>query len=343
MKKELLKICSKNMFLAKCLSYVLLVHDKRKKTNNYLDSKKYIEKKGLKKSTIYDVYFSIVYYKISSLEYFLYEFYKLNKNGRKEFIGEYERKEILESFENQDLVYFMKDKYATYEKYKEFYKRDMIMIKDKEDYGLYKSFCEKHKQFIAKPYDSNSGQGVLKISGEYEKNWKDYISKGNYVLEEYIIEDEELLSFHPQSVNTVRYVTFNKNGKVYDGFAFFRIGKGDSVVDNIGAGGISAAIDMETGLIYLPGKDEKCNEYIIHPDTKKPIIGYKIPKWDELSKMAKELSKTMIDYPFISWDFALTSKGWILIEINSRGALNAYQLHGIGLRDKFDFLLEKNK
>lgn len=342
MKKKIKKICSKNIVLAKCFSLFLLVRDKHKKANNYIESKEFIEKKGLKKNTIKDVYFSMIYNKISHTEYFLYNFYKLNKTGRKEYIGKNERHEILDSFENKNSRYFMKDKYATYEKFKKYYKRDIVMIKDREDHDLYESFYKKHKNFIAKPYNSNSGQGVLKISKDYEKYWNEYISNGDYVLEEYIIESDELLSFHPNSVNTVRFATFNKNKKIYNGFAFLRIGQGESVVDNLGAGGISAAIDLETGIITSTGKDEKLNEYIIHPDTKKQIIGFKIPKWNELLKIVNEVAEMIPDYPYISWDFALTSKGWVLIEANGCGVFDGIQMHEIGLRDKVDFFLNKD-
>lgn len=164
------------------------------------------------------------------------------------------------------------------------------------------------------------------------------------MLEELIEQSQELGKFHQNSVNTVRFATYAKNGKISNLFSIFRMGVGESVVDNASAGGIFAKIDIQTGIINSYAKTLKnANEYLRHPDTKICILGYQIPKWNELCEIAQEAAKAFQEYPYISFDFALTDEGWKMIEANARGGFDLYQMFGIeyGLSKKFKELLKK--
>ena len=115
------------------------------------------------------------------------------------------------------------------------------------------------------------------------------IVKSECILESLIDQGQELAAFHANSVNTVRMVTcMNKKGEFYYLFALLRVGQGGSIVDNVGSGGLVSMIDLETGNVC---SDAFCRTkyYELHPDTKVRFKGTKIPEWDKLLEIAKQL------------------------------------------------------
>ena len=303
--------------------------------------KKDTENKKVVNKTVKDVLFCGTYYKISYDEYFLYKFIDLSNKKRREFIGDIERHEILDELEynNEENANILSDKYKSYIKFKEFYKRDIVKINGKEDKNIFEQFCKKHQTFIVKPINLWQGKGVFIINQKDYKSldniWNEILKHGEIVLEELIVQDKGLGKFHPESVNTVRFATYTKGNIVTKLFAVLRMGKGNSVVDNACVGGIIANIDLETGIINTEGKDYSGNSYLKHPSTDICIVGQQIPKWDELLKIVEQVAKLFPEYKYISWDFALSEKGWVIVEINPDGDFRLYQVFD-GLRKKYE-------
>lgn len=325
----------RNYVLAKIYGVFLYYISKHKKTESYIKITHYTKNKKLMK----DAYYSVIRYNILPVEYFLYDFYKLNDKGRKEFIGNKDRKVLLDGTGSLEIKKMLTDKYLLYKRFTKYYKREIILV-NKNEYVEFEKFCKKLGKIIIKPYDAMQGSGIriidskMDLKKEWEEMFKD--EQKSYVLEELIVQSEEFAKFHPLSINTVRFATYynNKNDKVYNAFAFVRLGVGDMKVDNLAAGGISAIIDTKTGIIITPAQNMEKKSFLCHPDTNVQIIGFKVPKWDELKKMASELARDVKDYNYISWDFALTDKGWVIVEANARGGLYTVQMHGKGIRKR---------
>lgn len=137
-------------------------------------------------------------------------------------------------------------------------------------------------------------------------------------MEELISQDDRLGRIHPQSVNTVRVPTIRLNDRTILFHPFFRVGRGESVVDNAGSGGIICALDSKTGTV-IAAADEHGNKFTVHPDTKEKLIGFEIPEWDKAVEFVEALVKVVPSNRYTGWDIALTNEGWILIEANARG------------------------
>ena len=120
-------------------------------------------------------------------------------------------------------------------------------------------------------------------------------------------------------MNTIRCITFKTNNGVETPYAFMRVGREGSFVDNGGAGGILIGIDVKTGILDTDGYDEYDNKYSSHPDTKVDFKGSQIPAWEELVYLCKEAASKVKDISYLSWDLAYTEKGWIVIEVNEVG------------------------
>jgi hypothetical protein len=120
------------------------------------------------------------------------------------------------------------------------------------------------------------------------------------------------------------------------------MGIGNSHIDNVCAGGLYAVIDLDTGIIRSGGyKQNKMSgeELLIHPDTGRKIIGYQIPEWDSLIALVNELANSIPEQKLVGWDFALSDKGWVMVEGNTRPSLECIQVEmKCGFRREFEMI-----
>lgn len=159
---------------------------------------------------------------------------------------------------------------------------------------------------------------------------------GNWVAEELIVQAEDMANWNMSSVNTIRLLSFSTDEGIKFTTSFIRTGRDGAVVDNGGAGGIFAAIDEDSGKIITDGFDEFAHLYVCHPNSNIKYKGWQVPYWEELKETAIAVHSTVFpDMKYIGWDFALTEKGWVLIEGNWGQFLQQAPL-GFGLRNVFD-------
>ena len=123
-------------------------------------------------------------------------------------------------------------------------------------------------------------------------------------------------------------------------FPCFRLGRHGAVVDNAGSGGIMVAVDAKTGKM-IAAADEEGDFYKEHPESHIPFDGV-IPFYDDLLKVATNVSKTMPKLKIAGLDFALDrEKGWLLVEIN----VEPYMIYQIatqeGIRDYMEGFAKK--
>ncbi len=273
-------------------------------------------------NVIYDVFKCVLMYNIAIEEYYRYDFVSKSDYARGLIISERNRRIYFRNVvNNNDYWKLYSDKYATYLKFSQYYHREAIEIKDREDYELFCSFVKKHDKIIVKPINNYSGKGIFIVDFKSQSvNIQDVFNKilrvGTSVVEECIKQSIEMGGFYEKSVNTVRYVTFFQEGKLTKMFALLRMGQGGCEVDNVGAGGICASIDLDTGVVTSPGRKYDGSTYLFHPDSHKQILGAIIPQWLELTKLIEQLVTIYPQQKWTGWDLFLDDKGWGVIEAN---------------------------
>ena len=197
-------------------------------------------------------------------------------------------------------------------------------------------FIDKHNRFIVKPVAGSCGKGVKIYNASDFANVSDLIKElldsycvgwnGGFIAEEVIVQDKQMASLHPKSVNTVRLTTIKYDESKVDVIhPFMRIGRGGKVVDNGGAGGLLADIDYSTGKIFAC-MDENATVFEKHPDSGLDIIGFKIPHWEDALNLAKELALVVKGNRYTGWDLALTDTGWVMVEGNPMGQFVGWQI-----------------
>lgn len=281
-------------------------------------------------------------------QYFQYAFENKTIEERMKYVGSFEVTNFVLGAGTKNGKRLLNNKYDSYEKFKKYYHREIIKVEKQEDILDFSSFCQKHKRFIVKPLKLNGGKGIKIYDIEKQNSMQVFtqiLSMGGVVCEELICQSEEMANYHPQSVNTVRVVTYLENNQFTPIFAMLRMGSGDSNVDNTTAGGICASIDLKTGKIASQGLIRMNKNYVSfekHPDTNVQIIGSFVPRWQELIDMLKSLANVLPEQKCVGWDLALTEEGWIMVEGNPNPLFSTIQiLEQRGYRDIIESL--KNK
>lgn len=184
-------------------------------------------------------------------EYFLFDYEGLTHEERMKFVPEYDKNVFCDQVNNSKQADVFYSKWETNKVFKEFFKRDAILVKglaeaDSEDVN---AFVEKHQSFIMKPINAACGRGIQLVrasSIEVAKNkLKNVLKELNtpYIVEELIVQSQDMARLHPNSVNTIRITTINLCDEIEIIHPFMRTGQGGNFVDNSGSGGIIAAIN----------------------------------------------------------------------------------------------------
>jgi len=170
--------------------------------------------------------------------------------------------------------------------------------------------------------------------GSIAEEMKFLLAQGQeWMIEELIRQDERMAVLNPSSVNTLRICSrWNSEGfSVFE--AFIRMGRAGSEIDNVSSGGIAAAVNMETGTVVSQGFGKGNALYPAHPDSNVTLIGFTVPEWDALMLEVRKIHSLIKDYPYVGWDFALSTKGWVVVEGNWGNFLTQYLK--IGIREEF--------
>lgn len=254
-------------------------------------------------------------HRVTYAEYmYSYEYWRLNEEQRDEFISTSEMQCIYRKLGNQEVREIFHDKVEFLTRFHRFVHRKWALAKTLS----FEQFQAMIQQFdcIAKPIDGTRGDGIFKISAKEIVNWEELYSKciqDNILLEECIQACDEIAAFHPSSLNTIRVVTISSQDKCEVFGALFRMGAHGSVIDNTHAGGVYAPINVETGTIDIEAIDSQNRHYAHHPDTGKPIKGFKIPNWNQIVETCKEATQTIPNIHFAGWDLCVTKDGQIEI------------------------------
>lgn len=214
------------------------------------------------------------------------------------------------------------DKRETYKKYSEFFKRDVVLIQNENDLSAFKDFTKKHKRFVVKPALNNNGKGIqfydlTKDNISVKEIFDNALNDRGAIVEELINQKGILNDFNPDSINTIRYVTFYDNNKLTRISSGLRTGRKGSNIDNGTRGGLLIGVKKDTGEIYTKGQVEKSlKRFDEHPDSHIKYEGTFIPHWDELLDTIEKIVRVFPEKKYIGWDFAYSDKGWVLVEAN---------------------------
>lgn len=279
-------------------------------------------------------------------EFVLYKLYELTDEQQDTFyLARYQKVLQKKYNKNQEFTKMLYDKERTNLYFSEFVRRPWCA----NNHATFEEFKETFKnsnRVIYKPSAGHRGYGIEAFSINSDNIKEVYDKVVTYpagVVEEFIVQHKDMSSLSPASVNSLRFVTLSSKKPITkDGkkmaivYSIVRIGRGESIVDNLHSGGMVANVDMENGTLATHGADRSGNLFHAHPETNVVIKGFKIPYFEESLEMVKTAIEKYNVEGYIGWDIAISENGPMLLEVNDRpgsdGLQTAYAQEGIGMK-----------
>lgn len=210
----------------------------------------------------------------------------------------------------------------------------MMDCKDTDDRSFDAIFeLVRDKKVLAmKPDEGSHGDGFYKFSyddGTYFLNDQpaeaqqvvDILTSpdNQYLITEYIKNNEQFKKIYAGAVNTIRMIVFKKDGVTPEiGNVYMRFGsKATGAVDNMGAGGMFVQVNSETGeygnaKIITQNSIQDCP---YHPDTGVLIEGT-IPHYEKIKEIILDMAANITELEYFGFDVAVTEDSVKLPEIN---------------------------
>lgn len=231
-------------------------------------------------------------------------------------------KRILKSFSKMneaDSIKILNNKHLFNAHFAPFVKRKWLYSKDMT-IEAFSELCRSCSTLMIKPEDGLEGNGISKITPPHSQGsiYQLFKQAKNHsvMIEECIVQHHDMI-YGNTSVNTIRaHSVIDHEGKVHLSKMLFRVGVGDSVVDNYAHGGCVYEVQLETGRIISPSLKKDGTEVFIHPQTDIFMLGRRIPNWDKVCEGVKQAHAMLPGCRFIGWDVAITEDGIELIEGN---------------------------
>ena len=264
------------------------------------------------------------------VDYDVIGFYKLNSAQRRTMLTRGINNKFVKKLNEKEYWHLFNNKNEFNEMFREFLKRDFIYpISSKKDETI--EWMKRHDLFFAKPNDGQCGKNIEKIdvkewNDDFEKLYNHLVENKLELLEEPVIQCEEMNRLNPSSVNTTRMVSvMNDKGEVTILTTFLRIGNGKHV-DNFNSGGMTARVDVETGVVLEEAVNKAGELFEKHPISGTTIKGFQMPYWDEAKEMVKKAAKLSTHVRYVGWDVGMSVNGPVLIEGNQFPGHDIYQV-----------------
>ena len=283
-------------------------------------------------------------YRAGYMDYKIAEMYRLNDQQKRTVITRGMSNAIVRKMNDKAWWHCFDDKTEFNTLFADHIGRKWIRVDASTDPAAFASFLEGLDRCLYKPLEGSSGQGIVKFEkSDWENDPAAFLKRlqgmGDAVVEELVVQHPVMAGMCPTSVNTIRIATMlgdKRKGIVY---AFIRIGNG-KVMDNVDCGGMAARVDLDSGVLKTVAADKAGHVYERHPMTGTPIVGFRIPYWEEAKQMCLTAMRKVPQVRFVAWDVAITADGPRFIEGNSfpSHAVPQFAAHypdGIGILPEF--------
>ncbi|NLW53077.1 MAG: hexapeptide transferase [Tissierellia bacterium] len=189
------------------------------------------------------------------------------------------------------------------------------------DKAKVKELIKAHGNVIVKP-SIDSGAGRLIQFYDKTKDTDVILDKiietagGNFICQEVLSQHATMASLNLNTLNTIRVFSFLFKGEVHILSVICRMGSGDAKVDNVSAGGLQIAVNLE-GRFEGLASDKYRHKHSKHPDTLVEFDSFQVPSFDEIINIVKREQLKLPHFKIIGWDFAINQEGKpVFIEYN---------------------------
>lgn len=300
-------------------------------------------------------------YNISFSDYFYLEFYDRPAEEMANHANTLLMYKFHSKLNDKEFIKYFRNKKLFYKRFHNFIKH-RYFITDNQSTQDFNNWLTKIRPnaLMAKKSDGQAGEGLEKlmviqdnkneflIGGMDLESFYKYASEKKFdIIDTFIEQHPAIQAISPDALSTIRIVSIidaSNTLKILK--PLMRMSSG-SFVDNFHQGGISTAIDIETGELLAPMffKDpRKSKTQTAHPVTGKKVIGFKIPYWDQVLPMIEQAARMVPEVKTIGWDVIITNEGPSLLEGNDNWDKTLYEkTHQEGLKNQIDTFLANSK
>lgn len=269
--------------------------------------------------------------------YFVLRFYELSDEERWTYLTSgrsalADRK--LNRFMTKEKDRIMSHKHLFYQSFSDWIHRESLYVPE-IIYTDFMKFLDAHEMLVLKPDQGIMGHGIEKLYTEEIKDREALFEKCRVgkLLAEQVIRQHEALEQISSCVNSVRInAARDSKGTIRLVGACLKCGASGAAADNFHSGGVAYPLDMETGVVTGPGRNNtEIKDYECHPGSSVYMPGFSVPYWEEIRSYAIQAMEHMPELGYVGWDIAVTPEGPELIEGNCHWpGGNIIQLDKIG-------------
>jgi hypothetical protein len=186
--------------------------------------------------------------------------------------------------------------------------------------------------YLLGSFDAAADSILLEGDGDVpvETFAKRLLSAGSgYVLQEFLRPHQEIRQSISDRLCTLRVIVLLERNGPRLFMAVWKINLGGNVADNYWRkGNLLAKIDQDSGEILhcVTGLGPKFQTVDRHPETGRPLAGFRVPAYRDAIDLALRASRSFPGIPMQAWDIAITDDGPIPLEVNVAGNLFIPQL-----------------
>jgi len=228
-----------------------------------------------------------------------------------------------------------------------------------ETYKIYSHFFEflnleedlkQYPEFVIKPSQGSGGGGIIVVTGSEGGDWKSiggttYTPSGlkkhlsdiifgvysfdltdRALIEARIVQHDDMNELSPFGLADVRMILYQDEPVLCMTRIPTKASEGRA---NLHQGAVGAGIDLDTGRTFHAVLKGEPVEH--HPDTGVPLIGRRIPFWDEVVAVSRLVGKA-VPLKYLGADISISKAGPVLLEINVRPGLEIQNANLRGLR-----------
>lgn len=168
--------------------------------------------------------------------------------------------------------------------------------------------CRNSERFIIKPsVGSGRGNGIRFLNGG-ELTEQDVLGLfaqygKNFIIQEKLRQHAAISRIYPNSLNTLRIVTFLYGGEVHILSSVIRIGAGGSEIDNVSKGGFACKVHPDGRLDRL-AVNRKGQWVEQHPDGTR-FETVTVPNYERIIDTVKGVAARIGHFRIIGWDIAV--------------------------------------
>ncbi len=188
------------------------------------------------------------------------------------------------------------------------------------------SLLKSERSFVIKPA-VYSGEGIdiffYDATKNEEINFKELLKSyhKNFIVQEVAKQHEVLASIHPDSLNTLRVISFLFQGDVHISSSILRMGVGGCRLDNVSTGGLACPV-LPDGSLEKKAMNLH-SEWQTHHPGGTIFADVKIPSYDKVLSAIKRAHQDVPHFRIIGWDFSIDENGEpIFIEYNGAPGMN---------------------